>query len=477
MSHETEIEPRPETTSRWRGILVLGFLAAVQFMLIVDITVVQVALPSIGAELALEPSSLTWVVTAYTITLGGLMILGGRLADLLGSRWTLLGGIILFTLASLLCGASADSATLIAGRVGQGIGAALASPAALSIIAINYQGAQRRRALGIWAAIGAAGAAAGVMLGGLLTDGPGWRWVFFVNVPVGVLAVLALGALLTRSPSSQPGEKQTLDVAGALLITISTAALIFAVTRSSDAGWGSWQTLAPVVIAVAGYLTLFAVERRAQHPLLKLETLARRPVLAGVILMLVGTGLLLGLFFLASFYLQHTLRWTPLQTGLLFLPVAVAIAVGAQIGAHLLARVGGKLVAVAGFAMTALGAALMVGVNPDESAVWSILPGFLVAAVGLGPIFVTATSIALASVRPDEAGVASGIVNTFHELGGSIGIAVVSAVAAPAISGSSVAAFSTAYLVCAAIAGVAAIIAALVVPAGTVGAVVGHGHG
>ncbi|MEV4289906.1 MFS transporter [Nonomuraea bangladeshensis] len=456
------------------GVLVLLCLA--QFMLIVDITVVQVALPSIGADLALGREALTWVVTAYTLCFGGLMVLGGRLADVLGARRTLLAGLALFTAASLLCGLSGSGATLIAGRALQGVGAALLSPAALAVITTVFHGARRGRALGVWAAVGGSGAALGVLLGGLLTAGPGWAWVFVVNVPVGLLVLAALPAVTP----AVPGRAGRVDVPGALLVTVATGLLVYGVVTAGEAGWGAAATLLPLAGAVLLYALFAAVQRTARAPLMRAATLARRPVISGMFLMLTATGLMLGLFFIGSLYLQHARGFGALETGLLFLPVALAITIGAQAGGHLVPRLGGRPVAVAAFALTAAGAAWMTMISPETSPYATLLPGFTLAALGIGPLFVTATTTTMANVPPGENGVASGVINTFHELGGSIGVAVASAVVAPSLApgAAGIGGFVSGLTVCAVTAGVAALVSLRLVPPGRPsGAFVGHGHG
>jgi EmrB/QacA subfamily drug resistance transporter len=480
MSHPLDGPDQTQLTAgagprRW---LMLTLLASAQFMLIVDITVVQVALPRIGVDLELGREPLTWVVTTYTLVFGGLMILGGRLADVLGTRRTLLAGLVVFTAASLACGLAGSAPVLIAARAMQGVGAALLSPAALAIITTTFQGADRNRALGVWAAIGGTGAAAGVLLSGLLTSGPGWQWVFFVNVPVGVV-VLALIPGLVRADATS-GSRRQVDVPGALLVTAATALLIYGLVHAGDAGWSAPATLGAVIAAAVGYGSFVLVESRVATPLMRPRTLARRPVVSGTFLMLLATGLMLGLFFLTSLYLQQVLGMTALATGLLFLPITLAITAGAQLGAHLMGRVGGRSVAAAGLLLAAVGAAVLTQAPTAGSAFTGVLPGFLLAAFGIGPVFVAATTTTLANVPPDEAGVASGVVNTFHELGGSIGVALVSTIAAAGISGAAttdVGGFINGYLACAVVAGAAALIALVLVPSGVLHGVTGHGHG
>ncbi|MFI6291973.1 MFS transporter [Nonomuraea sp. NPDC050790] len=460
---------------RWA---VLGLLGLAQFMLIVDITVVQVALPTIGRELRLGREALTWVVTTYTLLFGGLMVLGGRLADAFGARRTLLAGLGVFTAASLLCGVAGDGAMLIAGRALQGVGAALMSPSALAVITRTYHGELRNRALGVWGAIGGSGAAVGVLAGGLLTAGPGWSWVFYVNVPIGLAVLAALPRLVGRDEPGTAGRR--VDLPGAATVTLATALLIYGLVGAGEAGWGAPSTLAALGGAVLGYGLFVLVERKVRTPLMRARTMARRAVVSGTFVMLAATGLLLGLFFVSSLYLQHVLGYGALATGLLFLPVAVAITLGAHLGGRLVGKVGGRVVALVSFALTAVGAALMLRISPEASVWTTLLPGFVLAAFGIGPAFVTATTTTMANVPAGEAGVASGVINTFHELGGSIGVAVVSTMAAASLApgASGIGGFTSALLLCAVVAAVAAVVSSVLVPAGRPsGVAVGHGHG
>lgn len=456
---------------RWMALVLLGLA---QFMLIVDLTVVQVALPSIGGDLGLGRAALTWVVTAYTLVFGGLMVLGGRLADAFGARRLLLVGLVVFTSASLLCGLATGGTMLIAGRSLQGLGAALMSPAALAIITTTFDGRDRARALGVWAALGGAGAAVGVLLSGVLTAGPGWEWVFFVNVPVGLAIAVLVPSVVRADPSPQ---RASIDVLGALLVTAATAALIYGLVDAGDNGWTSIRTVLSGLGAVVGYLAFVAVEARRANPLMRPATMAQRPVVSGAVLMLVATGLMLGLFFLTSLYFQDQLGFGALKTGLLFLPVAVAITLGAQLGAHLISRVGGRVVVVPALLAIAVGTAALTMVEVGDNVYTAVLPWLTIAAFGIGSVFVTATTTTLANVPHAEAGVASGVVNTAHELGGSIGVAVLSTVAAASIGSPDLAGFTNGYLVCAIAAVVAAVLGGALVPAGRPAAMVGHGHG
>jgi EmrB/QacA subfamily drug resistance transporter len=451
---------------RWRALVLLCLAA---FMVILDVTVVNVALPAIAADLALDRAALTWVVTAYTLCFGGLMLLGGRLADLLGRRRTFLTGVVVFTTASLAAGVAGDGSRLITARALQGVGAALLSPAALSIITAMFHGRERHRALGVWAGIAGAGAAVGVLLGGALVSGPGWEWVFFINVPVGALVAVAVPAMVAASPRPATAG---VDVPGALAVTAAVGLLIYGLVKAGDAGWGAAGTLLPLGAGLALLGVFVVLERTVAAPLVDLRPLAARPVAAGLGVMLVASGLLISGFFLCSLLLQRVMGLTALGTGLVFLPVAVATIIGAQGAAHLVGRLGGRPVAAAGFAMVAVGMLLLAGVGADGDAVTGVLPGFVLAAAGLGMALVTATTTAMTRVDPHRAGMVSGVVNTAHELGAALGVALVSAIAGasvqaePAAASVVAAGFGNAFLACAILAGVSAVVATRVLPRG-----------
>ncbi|MFJ8079288.1 MFS transporter [Streptomyces sp. NPDC096205] len=445
-----------------RAVPLLVLLCLAQFMLVLDVTVVNVALPDMAADLHLGRETLTWVVTAYTLAFGGLMLLGGRLADALGAHRTVLAGLGLFTVASLVTGLAPDASVLLGGRIAQGVGAALLSPAALAIVTTAFLGAARHKALGVWAAIGGTGSAVGVLLGGALTEGPGWEWVFYLNVPVGLVALAALPSLLPRR-APRPAR---LDVPGAVLVTAGTGALIYGLVKAGDAGWGAPATVLPLLGALVLYAAFAAVERASRAPLMDLRMFTRRPVVAGAFLMLTATALLISYFFVGSMYLQHARGFSALRTGLVFLPVAVATALGAHLGARLVGTLGSRPTAVAGLAVAAAGTLPLTRLSADGSVYTGLLPGLVVASFGLGSVFVTATATALALVGPEEAGLASGVVNTFHEVGGSIGVAVLSTVAAAGIERGTVGGFTDAFTVAAAVAAVGAVVSLGLVPRG-----------
>nr|WP_238335292.1 MFS transporter [Kribbella amoyensis] len=437
----------------------LALLGIAQFMLILDVTVVAIALPHIGIELGLERDTLTWVVSAYTLMFGGLMLLGGRAADLFGSRTLVLAGLLVFTAASLVTGLAGDATTLLGGRVAQGIGAAMLSPAALSMVTKTFQGDELNKALGIWSSLGGGGAAVGVLLGGLLTAGPGWAWVFYVNVPIGAVVLLVLSRMMPADRRDGPPAR--LDVPGALLVTAGTGAAIYALINAGDRGWLSMATLGMLAAAVVLYAAFALVQKTVRSPLMDLKILARRPVAAGTFLILIATALMIAVFFLGSFYLQHLKGYGALRTGLLFLPVALTTIAGAQIAGKVIGGYGARSVAMVGLAVAAVGTAI--------PAIWSgsvlLVVGISVGAAGIGAAFVASSATALSKVAFHEAGLASGILSTFHEFGASVGVAAVSSIAAAGIAGTSDLGFSRGFTFAAVTAAVAAVLALLVVPA------------
>jgi EmrB/QacA subfamily drug resistance transporter len=463
---------------RWTALVLL---CLAEFMLILDATAANVALPRIGADLSMGRTALTWVVTAYVLAFGGLMLLGGRLADTLGRRRVLLAGIVLFTLGSLACGLTGSGALLIAARVVQGVGAALVAPAALSTITTMFAGAERNKALGAWAAIGGSGFVVGMIVSGVLTAGPGWRWVFFVNVPVGVLALVVLPMVLPAEPAAPTGPGGRLaggrvDVGGAVLVTAAAGLLVYGLTAAGDNGWTAPGTLLPIAAAVALGAAFVGLERRVANPLMRVPLLTQRPVLSGVFVMLLASALMLSMYFLSSVYLQHVRGYDALRTGLAFVPGAVAVTIGAHLGSRLVGRVGARYVAVAAFASAAVGAALLTRLD-EGSGIWTgLVPGLVLAAFGLGPAFVVATSTALARVEPHEAGLTSGIVNTGHEIGGAVGVGVTSALAAATFAGGGAGGITDAFTLLAVVAGVAALLSLVLISRERLHAAHGHGH-
>jgi EmrB/QacA subfamily drug resistance transporter len=454
---------RPGTGSsvpvRW---VALGLLACAQLMLVLDVTVVNVALPDIGVALHLHRSELPWVMTIYTLFFGGLMLLGGRMADLFGARRLTLIGLALFTASSLLCGLSQDAAMLLAGRSLQGLSAALMSPAALATAMTLFTGPGRVKALGVWSALAGAGSALGVILGGVLTAEAGWRWVFAINVPIGVALLVAIP--LAAPARHGPGAaERDLDTPGAVLVTAGTGAAIYGLINVGSHGWSAASTVLPLVLAAAIWAALAVLEHRVGRPLLSVGLLRRRAVLAGSFLMLAATGLLVGGFFVASFALQHAHHYSALHVGLAFLPVAIATVAGAQTGSRALTRVSARIVAVTGLGLAATGYAM--------AAHWAqpaaMVTGLSVAALGIGATFVTAFTASLTDAAPAQAGLRSALVNTFHELGGAAGVAVLSSAAGAGLVTAHLAShdFARAFTVGTACAAVSVAIAAVLTPA------------
>ncbi|GAA4968914.1 DHA2 family efflux MFS transporter permease subunit [Yinghuangia aomiensis] len=455
--------PAPSPRRWW----VLAVLCLAQFMVVLDVTVVNVALPVMGDELGLGRAASTWVVTAYTLCFGGLMLLGGRLADTRGRRVVFLTGLAVFTAGSLGSGLAGSATALITARAAQGIGAAMLSPAALSILTTTFHGPERNKALGVWAGLGGAGAAVGVLVGGAFTDGPGWEWAFYVNVPVGIALAVAVPLLVDGGIGRSGGR---IDVPGALAATAAVAALIYGLVRAGDQGWGDPGTLAAFAAGIVLAAGFVAIERSVAEPLVRLPAHGRRAVLSGNVVMLAATGLLLSFFFLSSQYMQRTLGLGAFDTGLVFLPVAVAIGLGSHLAMHVIAKHGGRPAAIAGFILAGLGALFLARV-PDNGSAWAnVLPGFLVASLGLGATFVAATTTALAYVAPDDAGVASGLVNTGHEFGATLGIALMSTAAASSLDARAMpmptGGIGTAFVAAAAAAGTMAVLAGLLLPGG-----------
>lgn len=411
-----------------RSWSVLVLLCIAQFMVILDVTVVNVALPSIGDQLGFAAQDLQWVVSAYVLFTGGLLLLGGRMADLLGRRRVFLAGLVIFTAASLASGLATSPAALIVARALQGVGAALLSPAALSIITTTYSGAQRTAALSVWGTIGAGGAGAGVLLGGLLTSWLSWEAIFFINVPVGAGAALFAHRLVPGS-AARVGALRELDLPGALTVVAGLVVLVYAIEGATRHGWGSTRTL--VLLALSGgLLALFAtVERRATHALLPPATWRLRSLVSSAIVMLAATGILVGAFFINSIYLQHAMAASALETGLAFVPLVLAIGLAAHAGAHLLARGGARVVVVSGLVLIAAGEVLLTGVPKDANYARDLLPGYVLLGIGVGLAFVAVSVTAMAEIHDEAAGLASGLMTTAHEIGAALGVAICSVVA------------------------------------------------
>jgi EmrB/QacA subfamily drug resistance transporter len=463
---DTNEPPEPQELADPRRWTALAVIALAQFTLILDLTVVNVALPDLGTDLDLSRTAFTWTVSAYGLVFGGLLLLGGRLADLFGTRPIILTGLVIFTLASLVTGLAQHETVLLGGRIGQGAGAALLSPAALATITSSFHGQERNKALSIWASLGGVGFTAGVLIGGILTAGPGWRWVFFINVPVGVALLAAIPAVL---PPRRPDRAaRRLDVLGAVTVTAATGLFIYGMINAGDAGWADLGTLLPIAAAIVLYAVFVVVERTVPTPLMHPSLLSRRPVAAGAFLMLIAAGVLIADLFLGSQYLQHLRGLSALETGLFFLPAALGLMIGAITAGRLVGTIGTRPLAVVGLTLVAIGNGLLIGLSADGNLYLEALPGVVVFALGGGPLFVCATTSALGRVSLHEAGLVSGIVNTFNQLGAAICVAVASTVAAAGLTTTpSIEGFTDAYTVFTVVAAVAAVVSLRLVPSGT----------
>jgi EmrB/QacA subfamily drug resistance transporter len=414
------------TDRRWL-VLVIACLA--QFMVVLDATIVNVALPSIQRGLDFSNSDLQWVVNAYTLVFGGFLLLGGRAADLIGRKRLFMAGVVVFSLASLLNGLAQSSGMLIAGRALQGLGGALVSPAALSIITTTFtDNTERTRALGVWSAIAAGGGAVGLLLGGVLTDLASWEWIFFVNVPVGVLA-LALAARYVPESRAEM-QHRAFDLAGAVTVTTGLVVLVFGIVKAQSFGWGSTRTIALMAggLALLGVFAL--IESRSVAPLMRLSIFRVRTLaVADGVLLLVASGMF-GMFFFASLYVQNILGYSPLQAGLAFLPITAGIVIGAGIAQQLIRRIGVRNVAVIGVGLATAGMAWLTRLPVHGSYLGDLLVGLMPMSIGMGLVFVPITLLGTGGVRDDDAGLASGLFNTAQQVGGSLGLAILATLAA-----------------------------------------------
>jgi len=462
----THKPPKPHLPDRRRGGLLL-LLALAQLMVILDISAVNVALPDLAKDLNIAGGDLGWTITSYSLVFGSLLLLGGRAADLLGRRRTFLTGLGVFTVASLVSALAGSAAVFFAARAGQGLGAALLSPAALSIITTTFQGPDRAKALGVWGAVGGAGAAIGVLLGGTLTELVDWRAIFLINLPVGLgVAVAAIKAV--RADVTRP-QWRGLDLRGAAIATSSLGALVYALSQAADAGWTSTQTLGLGLAGLVGLATFAAVELRTRKPLLNVSRLGERGVGGGLVMMLAASAVLFGSFLLTSIYLQDVLGTGALETGLAFLPMALITGLGAHLGSHLVGHAGLRVAMAAAFALTAAGMLLLAGVDSRGTYLSDVLPGMLVAGLGLGIAVVSVALSVLTGAADDEAGMLSGLNTTGHEIGGSLGVAVLVTIATGAMgTGGSTASVANgvgdAFMASGIIAAAAGIIALFVLP-------------
>jgi len=410
---------------RWKALILI---CAAIFVVVLDIAIVNVALPSIGSDLHFAEKNLQWVITAYGLTYGGFLLLGGRAADLIGRRLVFMGGMALFTAASLVCGLSTSSAMLIGARGVQGLGAAIVTPAALSIISTTFtEGSERNKALGAWGAVGGSGAAAGVLMGGILTKYLGWEWIFWVNVPVG-LTVLLLTPLYVRE-SRREDVVHDYDPLGAVSVTSGLIVLVYAISEAPDVGWATFRTIG--LIALSGVLLAFFLvwEWREKAPLMPLGIFRIRLVAGANVVGALMAGGMYGTFLLLTLYMQQVLRLSVLQTGLAFLATAGTAVVMAGPAQALTTRLGAKPVMVTGLSLLVAGCLWYTQIDADGTYPVDLLPGFLAVGVGIPFAFIPVTIAALAGVGHEDAGLASGLINTSQQVGGAIGTAVLSTVA------------------------------------------------
>jgi EmrB/QacA subfamily drug resistance transporter len=410
-----------------RKWLALGLLSAVQFMVVLDIAIVNVALPSIKVDLGFSQENLQWVISAYALVFGGFLLLGGRAADLLGRRRIFLAGVAVFTIASFLAGMAWSEGSLIGARSLQGLGAAIISPAALSILSTTFrEGRERNIALGVWGAVGGFGAAAGVLLGGVLTDALSWEWIFFVNVPVGVAAFVIAPFLLAESRDARVSR---FDVPGGVLVTGGLSSLVYAITQAGQQGWLAGETLAFFGAALVMLVAFVGWELRHPEPLMRLGIFQIRTVsganVAGFIL---GTALF-AMFLMLTLYMQQVLGYSAMKTGVAYLAVAGTAILWSAVAAQLVTRIGVKPVLVAGMTTLTAGLVYFTQVSVGGSYLGDLLPGFLLIGFGIGFAFVPISIAALAGVQPAEAGLASGLINTSQQIGGALGIAALSTIA------------------------------------------------
>ncbi|MBK5116382.1 MAG: MFS transporter [Thermoleophilia bacterium] len=406
----------------------LALLAVAQFMVVLDASIVNVALPSIGADLDFAQDDLSWVVNAYVLAFGGFLLLGGRVADLVGRRRVFVIGLLAFAAASLLAGLAQSPGWLTGARVGQGLAAAFLSPAALSIIVATFrEGPERNRALGVWGAVAGAGAAAGVFLGGVLTSVAGWEWVFFVNVPVALGAAALAPSFVPESRSEE--DRKGFDLPGAVTVTAGVSLLVYAIVKAADVGWASAQTIIVLIVAAVLLALFVAIEQRTEVPLVRLGLFRIGTVAGANIVIMTAMAALFAMFFFVSLYMQQVLDYTAFEAGVAFLPMALTFVIGSGIGSQLVGRIGFRPVIVVGLVLVAVGLSLFSRVSADGTFLENVLPAELVSALGGGMALVGLIIAGTSGVPARESGLASGLINASQQIGGALGLAVLASVA------------------------------------------------
>jgi EmrB/QacA subfamily drug resistance transporter len=407
---------------------VLAVVAVAQFMVVLDATVVNVALPTIKRDLGFSEQNLSWILNAYTLVFGGFLLLGGRAADRLGRRRLFVAGITLFSAASLICGLAQSESILLVFRGAQGLGGAMVSPAALSIILTTFaEGPERNRALAVWGAIAGAGGAVGLLLGGAIVQEISWRWVFFINVPIGA-AVLALTPRIVPESRSDAAAERGYDAGGAITITLGTIALVFTLIKADSWGWGSGKTIAGLAIAAALIAAFVAIERRQRDPLVPPRIFSNRSLAASDVSFLLVAAALFGMFYFCTLYLQQVLGYGALKTGVSYLPLTLTLIAASAGASRLVDRFTPKPVLVTGLLITTAGFIVLTQVSGHRDYVSHVLPAMVIIAIGLGMSFVPVTIAATNGVAPEDSGLASGLLNTTQQVGGSLGLAILSTV-------------------------------------------------
>jgi len=416
-------------TAQRRKWLALALLASTQFVIILDAAIVNVAIPSIGRDLNFSEENLTWIPNAYALTFGGFLLLGGRMADLLGRRRLFMVGLLVFSVASLLGGLSNSEGLLIGARALQGLGAALLAPSALSMVTNMFtEGAERNKALGIWGAVSGSGGAAGVLLGGILTEYAGWEWVLWVNVPIGIIAAILAPRLLVES--RRESDLHHFDALGAITVTAGLSLLVFALVDTINEGWGSTQTLTLLAVAVALLVTFVFIELRSKDPLMPFGIFRLRTLTgANLVGLLVGAALF-AMFFFLSRYMQEVLGYSALKAGLSYVPLTLAIIVSAGLASVLVTKLGFRPVLLAGLGLVTIGLLWFAQVPEDGVYLSNLVAPMVISAFGLGFAFVPVTIAAVSGVSKDESGLASGLINTSQQIGGALGLAVLGTIAA-----------------------------------------------
>ncbi|HVU79616.1 MAG TPA: MFS transporter [Gaiellaceae bacterium] len=416
---------RSHTTNPW---VVLVLICFAQFMVVLDATIVNVALPSIQKDLNLSEGNLQWIVNAYTLVFGGFLLLGGRAGDLLGRKRLFLAGLVIFTGASLLDGLASSEGMLIGARALQGLGAALVSPAALSIISTTFQeGAERAKALGVWAAIAIGGSAVGLILGGVLTQYFSWPWIFYVNVPVGIVT-FALSLRLIPESRDELAHR-SYDVAGAISVTGGLMALVYAIVDAQSAGWGSAKTLGFFALAIVLLAAFVGIETRAKAPLVRLSIFRIRSLLTANIAMFLAMSGMFAMFFFNTLYIQRVLGYGPLKAGIAFLPFTAGVMVSAGLASQFATRVGVRVIAAIGMLLGTAGLLLLTQLPVHGSYLADVLPAVILSSLGMGAVFMPLTLVATTGLEDEDQGLASGLFNTSQQVGGALGLAVLSTIA------------------------------------------------